>query len=494
MDLDAYRSSAETFVSELTGAFYRHYAGFDDEYAIEPIYDRHASLFGAESVHALQTLTDRTPPGSDDRRRLMMLLEFAVDGTLGEATKALEAEVARREAQATIDLAGRTVGFRDAAVIQANEPDASVREEIERARLSVTAERLNPLYRELIEGQHEAAGTLGYRSYRELCERCKGIDLGGLARQTAAFAAATDAQFSGVLQPELQRRLGVGMTDLRRADLPRFFRAVEDDRHFPTSRLIDTLLETLRGLGIGAQENVELDVEVRPNKSPRAFCAPVRIPDEVYLVIAPVGGRDDYSALFHEAGHTQHYAHVARELPFEFRYLGDNSITEAFAFLFEHLVEDPEWLARRLDVDDPGELLAFSRAYKLHYLRRYCGKLAYELELHEARGSVDRLADRYSELLGEALQIEWPRQTYLSDVDPGFYSACYLRAWSLETHLRAHLRERFGARWFERSEAGDTLRSLWREGQRRSPEELLGELTGRTLSFDVLLDDLDLRH
>lgn len=184
MDLDAYRSSAETFVSELTGAFYRHYAGLDDEYAIEPIYERHASLFGAGSVHALQTLTDGTPPGSEDRRRLTMLLDFAVDGTLGEATKELEAEVARREAQAMIEITGRTVGFRDAAVMQANEPDALVREEIERARLSVTAERLNPLYRELVEGQHETAARLGYRSYRELCERCKGIDLAGLGRQT----------------------------------------------------------------------------------------------------------------------------------------------------------------------------------------------------------------------------------------------------------------------------------------------------------------------
>jgi hypothetical protein len=494
VDLDAYRSSAETFVSELTGAFYRHYAGLDDEYAIEPIYERHASLFGVESVHALQTLADRTPAGGEDRRRLTMLLDFAVDGTLGEATKELEAEVARREAQATIEIAGRPVGFRDAAVMQANEPDASVREEIERARLSVTAERLNPLYRELIEGQHETARALGYRNYRELCERCKGIDLAGLARQTGAFTTATDAQFGEVLEPELRRELGIGMTELRSADLPRFFRAVDEDRHFPAPRLVDSLLETLRGLGIGGQENVELDVELRPNKSPRAFCAPVRVPDEVYLVIAPVGGRDDYSALFHEAGHTQHYAHVARGLPFEFRYLGDNSITEAFAFLFQHLVEDPEWLARRLDVDDARELRAFSRAHKLLYLRRYCGKLAYELELHEARGSLDPLADRYSELLGEALQIEWPRQTYLSDVDPGFYSACYLRAWALETHLRAHLHERFGVRWFERPEAGDTLRRLWREGQRRSPEELLGELTGRTLSFQVLLDDLDLRH
>jgi hypothetical protein len=37
MDLRSYRASAETFVSELTAEYYRHFAGLKDEYAIEPI-------------------------------------------------------------------------------------------------------------------------------------------------------------------------------------------------------------------------------------------------------------------------------------------------------------------------------------------------------------------------------------------------------------------------------------------------------------------------
>jgi hypothetical protein len=45
VDLEAYRRSAEEFVSELTGEFYRHYAGLKEDYEIEPIYARHAGLF-----------------------------------------------------------------------------------------------------------------------------------------------------------------------------------------------------------------------------------------------------------------------------------------------------------------------------------------------------------------------------------------------------------------------------------------------------------------
>ena len=50
MDLDAYRHSAETLISELTGAYYRHYAGLAAEYEIEPIYARHAGLFTCDAV------------------------------------------------------------------------------------------------------------------------------------------------------------------------------------------------------------------------------------------------------------------------------------------------------------------------------------------------------------------------------------------------------------------------------------------------------------
>jgi hypothetical protein len=250
-------------------------------------------------------------------------------------------------------------------------------------------------------------------------------------------------------------------------------------------------LESLRGLGIGEQDNVTLDVEARPNKSPRAFCAAIRIPEEVWLVIAPMGGRDDFSALFHESGHTEHFAHVDPDLPFEFRCLGDNSITECFAFLNQHLIDDPVWLERRLGLTDPSTVVAYARAHRLLYLRRYTGKLAYEMELHGPNGGVSgSTAARYAELLGRALRVEWSPETYLADVDPGFYSACYLRAWALETSLRAHFQERYGPAWFDSPEAGAELRSLWRQGQRVSPDELLAEIGRAPLRFDVLLGDL----
>ena len=130
--------------------------------------------------------------------------------------------------------------------------------------------------------------------------------------------------------------------------------------------------------------------------SSRAFCATPGVPGEIYLVISPTGGRDDYEALFHEGGHVEHYAHVDPALPIEHRRLGDNSVTESFAFLLEHLTADPEWLGAALGAEDPGPVMRQARAVKLVMLRRYAAKIAYELDLHGAEPDPERMPARYA--------------------------------------------------------------------------------------------------
>jgi hypothetical protein len=479
MNLAAYRVDAEEFVSSLDREYYRHYAGLQDEFDIEPIYERHAELFSRDSVRRLR---------EDGTRQL---LEFAVHGLIGRATKAEQAEVARREASLEIEVDGEAMPYRHSAVVQVNEPDPERRAAIETARLEAAERELDPLLLEMLERSHALSAELGWRSMREMCEELSGIDLVALESQTSAFLAATEDAYEPTVSGPLERELGFGFERLRRSDFPYFFRARTLDVAFPEERLLLSLSQTLDGLALNPP-GVVLDVEQRPKKTPRAFCAPVRVPDEVYLVIARRGGRDDYEALLHEGGHAQHFAHMDAALPMEYRYLGDNSITESFAFLFQHLSSDPAWLRTRLGIEESEAIQAQDRAVKLVFLRRYAGKLAYELELHGAPASLDPLRDVYGRRLGEALHVEWPTASWLSDVDPFFYAAAYIRAWALETHIRRVLRERFGDFWFDEPEAGDFLKILWREGQRMRGDELLTELTGAELDFSALLDDLEL--
>jgi hypothetical protein len=494
LDLEAYSAQAQRFVSALDREYYLHFAGHKERYEIERIYEGSADLFGRPVVAELR---DRlgAAASDDERRRLRHLLKLAVEGTIGHATRRQEAALAEREGSLEVRVNGRSEPYRQAAITQANEPDPERRAQIEQARLDVLASDLNPFHLQIVEQAHGLAQELGWASYRAMHEELRAVDLAALERQTSRFSAATEGRYRELVEPELRAQTGIGLDELRRSDLPYFFRAREYDRLFPAERLIEALERTLVGLGIElrAQANVTLDLEQRPGKSPRAFCASVRVPEEIYLVIPRKGGVDDYAALFHESGHTEHYAAVDPGLPFEFRHLGDNSVTEGFAFLFEHLIEDPHWLRLVLGEPDSRGYLAYVRASKLIFLRRYAAKLAYELELHAGSRPLADMPELYARHLSEAVGVEWPQISYLADVDEGYYVASYLRAWAFEARLRRVLRERFGEEWFTRREAGDFLRSLWRDGQRLGPEELLAQNGGGELDFGVMLDEVGVR-
>jgi hypothetical protein len=491
LDLESYSRRAQEFVSELDREYHLHFSGQKPEYRVQEIYERHRDLFARAAIDALRAQTDafRARGGDGEAaRRAGMLLEFAVGGFLGLACASEQAEIARREAQLELRLDGEAIPYRRAPVEQANEPDPSRREALEAGRLELLAEQLNPLLHSSLQRTQALIVELGWASYAEACAELSGIDLGALSVQARRFLELTDPVYEPLMDPELERVLGARLTRLRRSDLARFFRAPQLDAAFPDRGLIDSLARTLAGLGLDldAQPNVRLDTEDRPTKTARAYCAPVRVPEEVYLVVPRVGGREDYEALFHEAGHAEHYANVDAGLAFEFRHLGDNSVTESFAFLLQHLTEQPAWMEAILDQGDGELVMSHARAVKLIFLRRYAAKLAYELELHGPAADLGAMPQRYSRLLGAATRIVWPQENWLADVDSGFYVARYLRAWALEAKWRAALRERFGERWFAEPEAGRWLIGLWRRGQRLRADELAAE----TLEAELDLAEL----
>jgi len=489
-DLGEYRREAERFVEEIDREYYLHLAGRKPDLAVEGIYERHEALFERDSVERIAEARRTAAAGDEDRLRY--LHQFALDGHLGSLTRALEARLAELEASLEVESGGGTVPYRMVPVVQANEADAERRAALERARNAVLVESLNPLHLEGLETVHAACAELGWPSYLDAYEDVRDLDLRGLAGALARFAEATEAGYGDVVGPELERTVGLRLSDLRRSDLARFFRAAHLDGLFPGEAMVPALRETLAGLGIDleSQANVTLDTDSRPTKSPRAFCSTPRVPQEVYLVLPPIGGREDYAALFHEAGHAEHYGCTDPGLAFEFRHLGDNAVTESFAFLLEGLTAAPAWLERVLGAELAEPAVEHARAARLVMLRRYSAKIAYEVELHGPGVDLGAMPERYAELLTDRVGVPWPSETWLSDVDPGFYVACYLRAWALEVEWRRELEGAHGGDWFAADEAGEWLRGLWANGQRLDADQLLAEAAGLTIDFGALASDL----
>ena len=130
-----------------------------------------------------------------------------------------------------------------------------------------------------------------------------------------------------------RERLGIGLADARPADVSRLFRAPELDRPTrPTACCPRSRRRSPTSASTCAPSRTSTSTSSSgPARSPRAFCSPIEVPGKVMLVIQPIGGHDDWRALFHEAGHTEHYANTSPDLPMEARRLGDMAVTEGWA-------------------------------------------------------------------------------------------------------------------------------------------------------------------
>ena len=480
--LDQLDREAEDFDSAITLEHYLNRSGQKEDLSLEPVFRRHRRLFSRETVQALAALRVRDS-------RLQPLRELAVFGYLEEAARPLTEELARRETVDTATWDGQQVPGRSLWTLVMNEADPDRRHQLDRLRCELTAGQ-NPIREARWGALYTRTRELGYRNYYHLCDRMGGLGLKGLLALMERFLWDTDKLYHDRLEGYLSS-VGVAPALAERSDPAYLFRAPQFDAAFDGQRLLPALKATLRGLDVEpeALPNVRLDLEPRPRKSPRAFCAPVRIPDEIWLVISPHGGQDDYRALFHEAGHAYHFAHARREAPFAYRGMGDNSVTEGFAFVLEHLVYNSTWLRDHLGMEDPASYLALARFHKLYMLRRYAAKLQYECDLHQS-DDVRARAKRYSDLLTAALGVRYAPQDYLFDVDDGFYCARYLRAWIFEAQVRRYLESEFGEAWFRSARAGRLLKGLWRLGQRYPVQRLVRRLGYRGLDPAPLIKEL----
>jgi len=486
MDYEQFIERAEAFLTEIEREFYLVGSGRKERLEIAPIFARYSDLFTRQTVEArLEERTRATDPVA-----ARYLATFAADGYLEEAVKALSEEITNHELAATVEWDGQELPYRQVRIVLAQEPDQARRHDLYRRQLAVTAQQ-HDRRAERFRRLHQEATSLGFESYIALYEALKGLELPTLAEVMSRFLEETEAAYAEWLEETLiAAGVDPGLADV--SDLIYCFRAVQFDPYFPADEMVRSLHRTMAGLGLVGDDDFGfiLDLEPRPKKSPRAFCSPVRVPEEVYLVIKPQGGSDDYDSFFHEAGHATHYSRIAPDVPWPLRCLGDSDITESYAFLFQYLLHSSRWLRDVLGIPlrAAEEYRRFVLFKKLWYLRRYAAKLHYELTLHA--GDPAETCEAYVPTLTEALHVEIAPENALADVDDGFYVAQYLRAWIFEAMLRRFLEEELGEAWWKNRDAGWFLRDWWWRGQVLPLPELAREIGYEGLDARPLVEEL----
>jgi hypothetical protein len=326
----------------------------------------------------------------------------------------------------------------------------------------------------------------------------KGISVRELELALAAASEATTAAYEALRDRWFERLLGPERDSVPSSSHVHYLRRLSPlEATYPKHRCVEICLATLERLGfdLAAQPGIRLDLDDRPQKSPRACVIASDPPRVVHLITRAQGGLHDYQAFLHEAGHALHYAGCDPALPYTFRKLSrDHALTEIYSYILEAISREPGWHAEYFGLSDEEAARNADATTFLEAMlyRRYAAKLRFELDFwtrFPAEGGGSPAG--YSEGLTAATGIHYRADQYLSDMDAGFYSADYLRAWIRSAQLSDRLRSEIGEDWWRRPETGERLRALFAEGTRPLSEDVAARLGYDPLDTGPLVAELN---
>jgi hypothetical protein len=455
---------------------------------------RYADLFSREQLEALREAEESA--ANEDRERLYRLRKTCEGGLVSAALVVKEDELENRLLAERVTFRGEEMPLRNAQAQLAVLPVYGDREELGELQAEASA-RFNPDRLELIAAGEELSAELSrIPDPVERNEEEKGISLRELSAALKAAGDDATLSFTALRERWFEKLLGPEREHVPSSFHTAYMRRLSPlESTYTKERATEVSLATLAELGfdLASKSNIKLDLDDRPQKSPRACVIASDPPKVVHLITRAQGGLHDYQAFLHEAGHALHYGGVDASLPYTFRRISrDHALTEIYSYIVEAISREPGWHARHFGLSDAqaaenAEATVFLEA--LLY-RRYEAKLRFELGFWSRFATDGGTPDGYEEFLTESTGIRYRSDGYLSDMDAGFYSADYLRAWIRSAQLRRHLIDTVGDDWWRNPETGELLADLFRQGTKLSSEEVAVRLGYDPLDTAPLLGEI----
>ncbi len=456
---------------------------------------RYADLFSREQLETLRH-AEEAEEGEEERERLYRLRHTCEAGIVAAELAEREDALENAILAARVTFGGEEMPLRAAQARLAVLDAYGDREQLGDLQAELSA-GFNPDRLDLVRSAEELESELsGQPDPVRRSEEQKAISLRELAGALAAASDAFTPTWEGLRAKWFDRLLGGDRAEVPTSHHVAYMRRLSPlEPIYTRERAVEVCMRTLSALGFDLEHepNVRLDLDDRPQKNPRACVIASDPPRVVHLITRAQGGLHDYQAFLHEAGHALHYAGCDASLPYTFRRLSrDHALTEIYSYIVEAISREPGWHAEHFGLSEPdaaenAEATTFLEA--LLY-RRYTAKLHFELEFWSRFAEDGGTSAGYSERLSAATGVFYRPDAFLSDMDSGFYSADYLRAWIRSAQLREHLVREVGGDWWRRAETGDRLRDLFAEGTRPSSEEIAGRLGYEPLDTRPLLAEL----
>jgi hypothetical protein len=440
---------------------------------------RYADLFSREQLRALRDEEDRA---DDDQREWLYRLRKTCEGGL------IAAELAERDDElenailaARVEFKGEQMPLRTAqaklAVLDGYADRKELGERYHERSAAFNEQRLD-----LVRAYEELEGDLsGEPDPIARSEEEKQISMHELASVLQAANEQIEERFLALREKWFERLLGPEREQQPSSAHFSYIRRLSPlESTYTKERATDVCLETLAALGFDmTRTTIRLDLDDRPQKAPRACVIASDPPRVVHLITRAQGGLHDYQAFLHEAGHALHYASVDPKLPYTFRRISrDHALTEIYSYICEAISREPGWHAQHfgLSDDEARENAEATVFLESALFRRYTAKLQFELDLWADFERAGTESEDYARRLTASIGMVYRADAYLADMDAGFYSADYLRAWIRHAQLRSYLVQEVGEDWWRSPATGEILRNLFAEGTRPTSEEIAARL------------------
>ena len=456
---------------------------------------RYADLFSRDQLRALRD--EESHADGDERERIYRLRKTCEGGLVAAELAEREDELENAILAARLEFHGEELPLRSAlarlAVIESYRNRDELGERYRSASAAFNAQRL-----ELMRAYEELEADLSEESDPVArTEAEKQISLRELESVLVAANERVEARFIALRERWFERLLGAEREELPSSAHMSYMRRLSPlAATYTKERATEVCLDTLARLGfeLASNRNIRLDLDDRPQKAPRACVIASDPPKVVHLITRAQGGLHDYQAFLHEAGHALHYAGVDARLPYTFRRLSrDHALTEIYSYICEAITREPAWHSAYFGLpDEQAEKNAEATTFlELLLFRRYTAKLQFELAFWSDFEQAGTESDDYERRLTAATGMRYPADGALADMDPGFYSADYLRAWIRHAQLRSYLVDEVGEEWWRRPETGEIFGRLFAEGTRPSSEEIAARLGFAPSDTEPLVAELN---
>src|SRR5499427_6615089 len=371
---------------------------------------RYAELFTRDQLDALRQAESESAPG-DERERLYRLRKTCEAGLISAELAEREDALENAILAARVEFQGDEMPLRTAQATLAVLSDYGERDELGRLATDVSATFNDERLEVLRAGEELEAEVSGIADAVARNEEEKGISIRELEVALAEASTAAAEVYTRLKDRWLERLLGPEREEVPSSSHVAYLRRLSPlEAIYTKEQAVPTCMNTLSRLGfdLESEPNIKLDLDDRPQKSPRACVIPADPPTVVHLITRAQGGLHDYQAFLHEAGHALHYAGCDPALPYTFRRLSrDHALTEIYSYIVEAISREPEWHARHFGLSDEqaaenAEATVFLEA--LLY-RRYEAKLRFELDLGGRFAGDGGTAAGYSEWLTQATGI-----------------------------------------------------------------------------------------